>query len=99
MFQLFRRDVECRAVHPNQVSAFQRRYREIRQVVPAKFLHEQVVRFQVCRERIQPILSFVVGSYRGFDAEGVDIAHFVDVNRLVDFPAHAFARRNDVGYL
>ena len=68
-------------------------------MLAAVVAHEVVVTLQVVEQLEQPRLTLVVSRDGGFDAEGVHVAHLVDVDGAVDAAAHVGVVGHDGGDL
>ena len=64
-----------------------------------KFPHERIVLFQIHQQLRQPLLPLAISRNKSLHAEGVDIAHFVDIDGPVDARTHRSIGCHDIGNL
>ena len=88
-------------IHPHQVRAFQRRDGCGRKFLGEYVLGSQVVLVDIIVEIVEPLLAarVGVGGHQRNNAEGIDVADFVDVDCAVYLAASLGARADDVGDL
>ena len=85
-------------VHPHQICAFEGGDGAVGECFLQHCLCHEVVFVDVVAQLVEPFFSFgCVGGLQGDDSEGVDIAHFVDVDGLIYVGMSAFVLGDDVG--
>ena len=62
-------------------------------------LEEEIVGVDILEQLVEPFPALVVCGDGGYDAEGVHVAHLVDVYRLVDALAPFLVLNDDIGNL
>lgn len=88
-----------RDVHPYKVSTLEASDAQLRQFLRQVFLQAVVIAEDIFVERIEPVLTFIIGGFKGDGTEGVDIANLKDVYNTVDAATPLVIPTNDVGYL
>ena len=86
-------------VHPDEVGSFEGGDGQMGQPLTEELPQGEVVVVEVDVEVVEPRLAVVVCGLQGDDAEGVDVAHLVDVDGTVNASACLAVVADDVGNL